>query len=137
MNPIMNTYVVTLDNVSAPTVPLSVIALRSPMLQYDAPCPASDTDLMTLHSLLFSVDEAKERVSAYVVVLDTTLTVPLTLCPLFVATIVYVPVSVTVNTAVPVLVFVWTVVPSFFNATDAPESTVTVIVALKNVRDTA
>ena len=38
---------------------------------------------MTLHSLLFSVDEAKERVSAYVVVLDTTLTVPLTLCPLF------------------------------------------------------
>ena len=100
----MNTYVVTLDNVSAPTVPLSVIALRSPMLQYDAPCPASDTDLMTLHSLLFSVDETKERVSAYVVVLDTTLTVPLTLCPLFVATIVYVPVSVTVNTAVPVLV---------------------------------
>ena len=71
------------------------------------------------------------------VVLDTTLTVPLTLCPLFVATIVYVPVSVTVNTAVPVLVFVWTVAPSFFNATDAPESTVTVIVALKNVRDTA
>jgi len=133
----MNTYVVTLDNVSAPTVPLSVIALRSPMLQYDAPCPASDTDLMTLHSLLFSVDETKERVSAYVVVLDTTLTVPLTLCPLFVATIVYVPVSVTVNTAVPVLVFVWTVVPSFFNATDAPGSTVTVIVALKNVRDTA
>ena len=38
---------------------------------------------MTLHSLLFSVDEAKERVSAYVVVLDTTFTVPLTLCPLF------------------------------------------------------
>ena len=61
----------------------------------------------------------------------------LTLCPLFVAMIVYVPVSVTVNTAVPVLVFVWTVTPSFFNATDAPESTVTVIVALKNVRDTA
>lgn len=36
---------------------------------------------MTRHSLLFSVDETKERVSAYVVVLDTTLTVPLTLCP--------------------------------------------------------
>nr|DAR63189.1 MAG TPA: hypothetical protein [Caudoviricetes sp.] len=29
----MNTYVVTLDNVNAPTVPFSVTALRSPMLQ--------------------------------------------------------------------------------------------------------
>ena len=63
------------------------------------------------------------------------MTEPLVVCPLFVASTVYVPVSVTVNTTVPVLVFVCKVVSFFFSTTDAPDSTVTVIVALKNVRD--
>ena len=69
--------------------------------------------------------------------LETTLTEPLTVCPFFVASTVYAPVSVTVNTAVPVLVLLCTVVPPFFSTTVAPESTLTVIVAEKNVSATA
>ena len=68
---------------------------------------------------------------------ETTFTEPLTVCPFFVASTVYVPVSLTVKTAVPVLVFVATVVEPFFSVTDAPESTSTVIVAEKNVSATA
>lgn len=60
---------------------------------------------------------------------ETTLTEPLVVCPFFVAVTVYAPVSVTVKTAVPLLVFVAIVVPPFFSVTDAPESTLTVIVA--------
>ena len=43
----------------------------------------------------------------------------------------------TVKTAVLLLVFVAIVVPPFFSVTDAPESTLTVIVAEKNVSATA
>ena len=68
---------------------------------------------------------------------ETTLTEPLVVCPFFVAVTVYFPVSVTVKTAVPLLVFVAIVVPPFFSVTDAPESTLTVIVAEKNVSATA
>lgn len=68
---------------------------------------------------------------------ETTLTEPLVVCPFFVAVTVYAPVSVTVKTAVPLLVFVVIVVPPFFSVTDAPESTLTVIVAEKNVSATA
>lgn len=57
--------------------------------------------------------------------------------PVLVAVTVYAPVSVTVKTAVPLLVFVAIVVPPFFSVTDAPESTLTVIVAEKNVSATA
>ena len=76
------------------------------------------------HELLLSVELTKESVSEYEVVLDTTLTVPLVLCPFCVASTVYVPVSVTVKDTVPVLVFVCKVEPPFLSVTVAPDGAV-------------
>ena len=75
------------------------------------------------------VELTKESVSEYEVVLDTTLTVPLVLCPFCVASTVYVPVSVTVKATVPVLVLVCKVEPPFLSVTVEPEGAVTLIVA--------
>lgn len=50
---------------------------------------------------------------------------------------VYVPASVTVNTAVPVLVLVCVVVPLFSQVTVEPLVTVTVMVDAKNVSVTS